>query len=882
MNKQILNMSDLEREMASVETDAVGEEQDNADQIYRSLDCELNITKIQIPYRDITEYTVGRDYDDMERIQYQNSCNELYRNKIKQIEKYCSNGSLYKGHLNLNGTDYYFMENISADTKIVKTYRDEAWLINVDDRKYSNYVRWWRYPGECDDVQFSRNISLKNRKVLNVDIVLDKGNELFSNITDAYLKKALIRNKSKSSAQSIIQTIQKKQDTIRSLPKEKSFAVQGCAGSGKTMVLLHRLRYLLYNKDICSDEYIFLVPSNGFKTFISEISSDFNINKNNILPYQEYYQEICGKKPKNADASELVFAPEYLEKVYSKAFMQSAYKTVFDSFSKQTEILISFCEDKFNSLLEKEQTLLENKLKEAKTTAINSAVEAVKEIQRFTFTKLGSEFENIQPLIAEIEEKYFQRKREYEIASNPDITITISPDDERILSNEELNEIQHSIDAENLAIEKASIFTVLSHKNKVKKLQSNYQAAYEELVNLLIEEDKAKYAKQAAQLVFVYDNVSISQTESILETLKSIVANANAAINKVQDNLNNIDEYIGEKYISEIHSLTGLIDVSGELADIEKDYIVNLLPAYDFFEENISLGTGLLSKFNKYITTDEDKEFVKTKLPLFTRRTQNQLYAYLNVLLFNACKKQISNDYEIKICDAYKHYWYMDLYCSYLTRPIKPRESKYIFIDEAQDLSASEIELINRINSTTGKPTINLFGDINQMITSHGIKDWSQLEIVPDVYTLDENFRNTNQIVDYCNKNLSMQMTKVGIDMDDVSEYKTIDEAIKGSGSILNNAVFIVKDDYYAADLKALLKKTQITNYEVYTVKSAKGLEFKETFVFDADMSLNEKYISYTRALAKLNVIKSLPQVTDRKSSLIIQGNETEDIQETL
>ena len=168
------------------------------------------------------------------------------------------------------------------------------------------------------------------------------------------------------------------------------------------------------------------------------------------------------------------------------------------------------------------------------------------------------------------------------------------------------------------------------------------------------------------------------------------------------------------------------------------------------------------------------------------------------------------------------------------------------------------------------------------MITSHGIKDWSQLGIVSDIYTLDENFRNTNQIVDYCNKNLTMQMTKVGVDMDDVSEYKTINEAIRSSGSISNNAVFIVKDDYYAADLKDLLSKTQIANYEVYTVKSAKGLEFKETFVFDTDMSLNQKYISYTRALAKLNVIKSLPQITDRESSLIIQGNETEETQETL
>ena len=123
-------------------------------------------------------------------------------------------------------------------------------------------------------------------------------------------------------------------------------------------------------------------------------------------------------------------------------------------------------------------------------------------------------------------------------------------------------------------------------------------------------------------------------------------------------------------------------------------------------------------------------------------------------------------------------------------------------------------------------------------------------------------------------------MVKIGVDMDEVSEYKTIQDAVRSSSSISNNAVFIVKVDYSVADLEKLLSQTTINNYEIYTVKSSKGLEFKEVFVFDERMSLNEKYISYTRALAKLNVIKSLPQTTDRTTTLILQGDEVEDILE--
>lgn len=40
-----------------------------------------------------------------------------------------------------------------------------------------------------------------------------------------------------------------------------------------------------------------------------------------------------------------------------------------------------------------------------------------------------------------------------------------------------------------------------------------------------------------------------------------------------------------------------------------------------------------------------------------------------------------------------------------------------------------------------------------------------------------------------------------------------------------------------------------LRDYTVYTVKSVKGLEFKEIFVFDRGMCDNEKYIAYSRAL---------------------------------
>ena len=877
------NMNDLEKEMASVENDAVAEEQSNADKNYAYLDGELKSIIDSIPYPDVEPCSFGIDYDDRDEIQHEKHVNKPYWEKRDIISMYCNNGSLYSGHLLLPSKNIYIMDSHRTDTKCFNIDGEDVWLVNVDDRNYANWIKWWRYPSENKSIQFSRNITMDSRKVLDVDIILDKNKDLFSNISDAYLRKALIRNKDKTSVHSIIQTIQEKQDHIRSIPKEKSFIVQGCAGSGKTMVLLHRLRYLLYNKDIYSDDYVFLVPGNGFKGFIDEISTNFNISKRNILPYQEYYQNLSGKKPKTenlSDISELVFAPEYLERVYSKEFIKQSYQTLFSEISNQIEVLINFFENKFNELLDFEKLVIEEEIDSQKENTTKKIKEIVENIQPYVDVKINK-YEDIISFINEVEAAYIKRKSEYDIANNLDVSIQISLDDERLLTNPLLQELRESISAENEAIKKASIFTVLSHKNKLKKLQEKYDLLLSEITKNLIEQEKKLYIEKASQLVYVYDNITLTDVASLLTLLQDLITEAEDKITNAQQILENPNEYLGKKFAVEIEKLNNLINISSEILNNDNSFVKTLTPSYEFFANTIKVGIELIDSFSLHITSKE-KDYLKAELILFNERTDNQLYAYLNTMLFNACKKAIAKEFNIRICDAYKHYWYLDLYCAYLTKPLKAETHKYLFIDEAQDLSLSEIELLYKVNLNDKYPVLNLFGDTNQRITSHGISDWDNISIISNTYTLDENFRNTNQIVDYCNKRLSMNMVKIGVDMSEVSEYSNFEEAMENSNTLRNNPIFIVKDDYSVSDLTNLLSNIMSSGeYEIYTVKSAKGLEFKEVFVFDTDMTLNEKYISYTRALAKLNVIKNLPKTTDRTKTLIIQGAESEKIIES-
>ena len=88
-------------------------------------------------------------------------------------------------------------------------------------------------------------------------------------IFDPFLKEILSSRKEKQEICDIIETIQEKQYEIITAPEDAEFIVQGVAGSGKTMILLHRLSYLLYNNETLTPASVLeLPPSDSFNAFL--------------------------------------------------------------------------------------------------------------------------------------------------------------------------------------------------------------------------------------------------------------------------------------------------------------------------------------------------------------------------------------------------------------------------------------------------------------------------------------------------------------------------------------------------------------------------------------------------------------------------------------
>ena len=178
----------------------------------------------------------------------------------------------------------------------------------------------------------------------------------------------------------------------------------------------------------------------------------------------------------------------------------------------------------------------------------------------------------------------------------------------------------------------------------------------------------------------------------------------------------------------------------------------------------------------------------------------------------------------------------------------------YMFIDEMQDYGYEEIRLISKMEKNA---KLNLYGDVEQAILpfikkkeiNELIDFLNQLRDNVKTYFLNENYRNSKEITNYCNKFLNVTMTPMGINSNPVSEIK------------VDNYIDYIKDHFDKShviignDIKDIEELCYI-GYEAYTVSQAKGLEFSKVVVMENNFSNVLKYVSYTRTLDKLFILK--------------------------
>jgi DNA helicase-2/ATP-dependent DNA helicase PcrA len=90
---------------------------------------------------------------------------------------------------------------------------------------------------------------------------------------DTYLREVLSRSKGTQMGE-IVATIQEQQDAIIRAPYDQSLLIQGVAGSGKSVVVLHRIAYLLYPGNapgLDGSRILIIGPNQFFLRYISHV-----------------------------------------------------------------------------------------------------------------------------------------------------------------------------------------------------------------------------------------------------------------------------------------------------------------------------------------------------------------------------------------------------------------------------------------------------------------------------------------------------------------------------------------------------------------------------------------------------------------------------------
>lgn len=156
------------------------------------------------------------------------------------------------------------------------------------------YERFENGTVECNgytyEVVFRRKFDIRGGKLMAV--FQDYSKESGGVVYDKFLAHMLRVRRGDKRLTDIIPTIQANQNAIITRPADENCVVTGCAGCGKTMIILQRLEYLSFNKRIELDNAIIVSPSKRYIEHIQPVVDDLMINAARRVTVPELYREI--------------------------------------------------------------------------------------------------------------------------------------------------------------------------------------------------------------------------------------------------------------------------------------------------------------------------------------------------------------------------------------------------------------------------------------------------------------------------------------------------------------------------------------------------------------------------------------------------------------
>lgn len=691
-------------------------------------------------------------------------------------------------------------------------------------------------------LQLKRQVNMFFDKVKSVTHIFptmaEEGEQI---IADEFLQE-LLNRRSSQEFKNIVFSIQKKQGEIIQTPFKQDLIVQGCAGSGKSMIMLHRLPIVIYDNPNSLDRnnlYI-ITPSIAYMQMANNMRIDLEIEDLNMGTLEQYYDHVLKKYNIKAENYGTIkpyirLTQEKLQYVYSSECIKDIYT--------QIEEIIEAGDIDYETAYEMLNLKGITRGKDAVTPAkeIHERTVKIQAVLNKNDASLRNYHRNTFDLLKQLDE--FARQLETrKIAVTRGIEKQIAKEEKIIAEKErEISKIQNRED----------------HEEKYQNHLNSIKAAQNRIIDL-------KETQEIVELDESYFDMLKTKAEQIRQLLEVFVS---VKDERMKMSLTEQYQMITNKEIL-CDSCNEIIKEASVIEDPYCEYTISIVEGIEKLKKP---HTKLSTNDSLYLPQDYLQKLLDTNKYYSEAAIHSVHKIYLSLMKKLGQEPDEKGKLDALECSPYL---YLQILYQFRGMPNDTSES-LITIDEAQNMAPEELRLIKAVNGN--KVIFNLFGDVKQHIEGEkGLDDWKTLSNIANFRKeyMQENYRNARQITAYCNKRFKLNMRAINLDGTGVHEitsesaFEKVFSGVFQKPQSVGLSCIIVKNPseadellekygMYTSRIHDMTKESvelQRTKWNLMTVEQSKGLEFETVFAVTGRMSENEKYITYTRALDELYV----------------------------
>ena len=803
---------------------------------------------------------VSAEYDKTQTIEQirelRQSRNELYNSRIIVdysddygegsqefkigLHSYMDHGRIFIMNWKMQPCRYFIMDNSAEkfDTKV------------TDKHGNDNCIHY--------KLKLKRKVELffdQVREVAHLYPLIDEETEKI--VADEFLQE-LLNRRTEQEFRNIVFSIQKHQGQIIQTPFRQNLIVQGCAGSGKSMIMLHRLPIILFdNPNSLERTNLFIItPSQAYIHMANQMRIDLEIDDLNMGTLKQYYDFVIKKykrlpeeygKPGNniglsREQQKYIYSKECIQDIKEQFIKQLVegkvnYGFGYDILGIQPENINR--EKTYSERYANEAILIQTLLDEneqilrKKYQAIWNVIILMDELKQLLKTRQSIVLREITKRIGEEEQIIEKAKKDMD---------TLSEEDNRVALRNRTN-------------------TITAASNRILKMRKTM----EEIV------DDREY--------FITLREMASQIEQTLFPFRSLKEKREQVPLEVQYRVINKMQYLVESSTNALHDVE---KIPNKYWEYDNNYKRTALKINDSIQElsNISKDNLPLDYF----------EELKIARDYYVNRRKDAVHdTYVSIMRKIGCKLNSTGKI---LSNSGSPYLYTQILYVFYGPPNEKKES-LITIDEAQNISVEELRLIYNVNDRG--VIFNLFGDVKQHIEGEkGINSWNAFSDITffKQEELQENYRNARQITEYCNRIFDLKMRAINLDGRGVHILNTKHEMMQILTGLLQIpkrmglCSIIVKSQEEAESVMETLNLYEDrifdwthnddsvfdrSQWNLLTVDQAKGLEFETVIAISGRMTKNEKYIAYTRALDELYVCDIQIEIVKKKNNETIK-----------